>query len=181
MTFLFLEETVKHRVPMWQLIKGRRDAKVIVLDGPLPEDTEDIPAAEKPLPLRSLLTRRVIISAANYACLSLIDIFFRAVQPVFYSTPIEFGGLGLSPAKIGNVLSALGLLSGVFQMFFFARIHDKLGSRVTFFIGIVAGLPVFAAFPVMNYLARTEGYSFTLWAVVAIQIVISILMGLSYG
>ncbi|KIL59877.1 hypothetical protein M378DRAFT_965882 [Amanita muscaria Koide BX008] len=125
-TFIFLKETVKHPVPVSDLIK-RRDTKIVDADA---QSSEDIPEHEKPLPLRSLLIWRVIIAGANYASLSLIDIAFRAIQPVFFSTPIELGGLGLSPAAIGNVLSIFGLLAGIFELFFFTRIVDRLGAKV---------------------------------------------------
>ncbi|KAG1791787.1 uncharacterized protein BJ212DRAFT_1240099, partial [Suillus subaureus] len=74
----------------------------------------------KPLPLRSLLIPRVIIAAGNYAALSFLDIAFRAVQPVFFATPLELGGLGLDPPRIGNILAIYGVINGLFQIFFFA-------------------------------------------------------------
>lgn len=136
---------------------------------------------EKPLPLRSLMTFRVIIAAANYAFLSLVDIAFRAIQPLFFSTPIEMGGLGLPPSTIGNILSMFGILNGFFQIFFFAKIHDRWGSKRVFMAGIAAGIPLFLSFPVISYLARTQGLTPTLWVAVAVQIVFSIMPSLSYG
>lgn len=50
--------------------------------------------ADKPYPIHALLVPRVLIASANYASLSLMDIAYRAVQPLFFSTPIEMGGLG---------------------------------------------------------------------------------------
>ncbi|KAF5327853.1 hypothetical protein D9619_004779 [Psilocybe cf. subviscida] len=136
---------------------------------------------EKPLPLRSLLTRRVIIAAGNYATLSLVDTSFRAIQPVFLSTPIHLGGLGLPPSTIGNLLSIFGVLNGVFQVFFFAQIHDRWGSKRVFIAGIAAALPAFASFPVINYLARAQGYSMMVWTAVGFQILTSVALGLSHG
>jgi len=174
-TFVFLKETVKHPVPVPRLLKGLRKRKVEE------DELTDVPDEEKPLPLRSLLTPRVVIAAANYACLSLVDIAFRAIQPVFFSTPIEDGGLGLSPAEIGNILSFFGILNGVFQIFFFAKINDRVGSKNIFIVGIASGLVLFPLFPFINRLARLEGYSTALWMAVGVQVVISILTSLSYG
>jgi len=123
----------------------------------------------------------VIIAAGNYASLSLVDISFRAIQPLFLSTPIHLGGLGLPPSTIGNLLSIFGILNGVFQVFFFAPIVDRWGSKKVFFWGIASGIPVFVSFPVINYLARQYGYSTTVWIAVGFQIVISIALSLSYG
>jgi MFS family permease len=142
---------------------------------------DELPKAEKLLPLRALLTRRVIIAAGNYASLSLVDISFRAIQPLFLSTPIHLGGLGLPPSTIGYLMSIFGVLNGVFQVLFFARINDRWGPKRVFFWGIASGIPVFASFPVINYLARHNGYSTTVWIAVGFQIVIPIALSVSYG
>jgi hypothetical protein len=173
-TFMFLKETVQHTVPVPQLLKGRKTK--------VDEDAfSGVPDSEKPFPLRSLLTPKVILAATNYAALSLIDIAYRAIQPTFFSTPIDDGGLGLSPAAIGNILSLLGILNGTFQIFFFAKIHDRFGSRNTFVFGIGSCFFLFALYPFINHLARIEGYSTKLWTLVVIQVMISILPSLSYG
>ncbi len=127
------------------------------------------------------MTFRVIIAGSNYAFLSLVDISFRAIQPLFFSTPVELGGLGLSPSTIGNILSAYGIFNGCFQIFFFARIHDYWGSKKVFIAGITSGIPLFLSFPVINYIAREQGYSATLWAAVGAQTLLSIMPSMSYG
>jgi len=130
---------------------------------------------------RSLLTPRVIIAAGNYASLSLVDVAFRAIQPLFLSTPIELGGLGMPPSTIGKILSAYGILNGVFQVLFFARIHQYWGSKKVFVVGIASAFPLFATFPLLSYLAKSQGLSSTVWAIVASQVVISLGLNLSYS
>ncbi|KAF9480005.1 major facilitator superfamily multidrug-resistance, DHA1 sub-family [Pholiota conissans] len=195
-TFLFLKETVQSPTPI-SVVLGLKKEKDTQDDDDdsLPEttqvgssvksqvmvDVQEVPDDEKPLPLRSLLTFRVVIAAGNYASLSLVDISFRAIQPLFLSTPIEMGGLGLPPPTIGHLLSIFGILNGLFQAFFFAQINDHYGSKKVFIAGIASALPVFATFPLINYLARAQGYSTLVWAVVLFQIVISIAISLSYG
>ncbi|PFH47258.1 hypothetical protein AMATHDRAFT_152581 [Amanita thiersii Skay4041] len=174
-TFAFLKETVKHPVPVLQYFGLRKQPETQTTE------RQNIPDDEKPLPLRSLLTRKVILAAGNYASLSLIDIAYRAVQPVFFSTPIEDGGLSLSPLQIGKIMSTYGVLNGIFQICFFARIHDRWGSKKTFIVGVAAMLPVFGAFPVINYLARVNGYGLSVWIVVGLQVLLSILVSMSYG
>lgn len=85
-------------------------------NGTAEEESEEERRAEQPLSLRLLLTRDVVVAAGNYATLSLVDIAYRAIQPVFLSTPIELGGLGLRPSAIGNILSVFGVLNGVVQV-----------------------------------------------------------------
>ncbi|TFK35557.1 member of major facilitator superfamily multidrug-resistance, DHA1 sub-family [Crucibulum laeve] len=193
-TFLFLKETVRNPISPLQLLKikkGKANGTLQNVVGSQDPSASSLPTVksknadldeqEKPMPLRSLLTPRVVIAAANYAFLSLVDISFRAIQPLFFSTPIHLGGLGLPPSTIGNILSVFGVLNGVFQVFFFAQIHDRWGSKKVFIAGIASAFPVFLSFPVINYLAKMEGLTTRVWAVVAFQIVISIMLSLSYG
>lgn len=186
-TFVFLKETLPSPVPITQLLKGKKVKADLDIDSDEPflasalKSKQGSPEPEKPLPLRALLTPRVVIAAANYASLSLVDISYRAIQPLFFSTPIHLGGLGLPPSTIGNILSVFGILNGLFQVFFFARIHDHWGSKKVFTAGIASAFPVFIAFPVLNYIARTQGLSTTIWAVIGFQTVISIMLSLSYG
>jgi len=183
-THIFLKETVEHPVSFKDLIKSKlqqkRDKKALTHSETAPDDSSD--DKEKPVPLKYLLTsRRVVLAATNYAFLALVDIAFRALQPVFFSTPVELGGLGFPPSTIGNVLSAYGVLSGIFQVFFFARLHDRFGSKKVFIGGIASALPVFASFPVISYLARTQGFTPLLWFALSCQTALSVLITVSYG
>lgn len=146
-----------------------------------PNGTPTTAKNEKPVSLRSLLTPRVVVVAGNYAFLALVDIAFRAIQPLFFSTPIHLGGLGLPPSTIGNILSAYGVLNGIFQVFFFSKLHNRWGSKKVFMAGIISSFPIFAAFPLINLLARSQGLSTTVWVIVAVQTIVSIGMNLSFG
>ena len=188
-TFFFLKETVASPTPLREFLGFKKETVESTAQQPeIPEEGTPIaqpiegpPEAEKPLPLRALLTRRVIIAAGNYASLSLVDISFRAIQPLFLSTPIHLGGLGLTPATIGKLLSIYGIFNGVVQVFFFARIMDRWGSKKVFFGGIASGIPAFVSFPVINHLARHQGYSAAVWIAVGFQIVVSIFLTFCYG
>jgi hypothetical protein len=118
--YLYLKETVKKPTSL---------RKLIFKSGSTQASHDE--TTNKPLPLKSLLVFRVIIAGSNYAFVSLVDISFRAIQPLFLSTPIELGGLGLSPFTIGTILSVFGVLNGFCQIFFFPSIH-KRGARRKF-------------------------------------------------
>ncbi len=136
----------------------------------------------RPLPLKKLLEPRVIIPAANYAFLAIVDITLRAIQPVFYSTPIELGGLGLVPQQIGSILAVYGVVNGLTQIFFFSRVNDRFGSKRVYLAGIVSIIPVFAMFPFINEVARLEGRMVPLvWGLVFGQALLSIIINFSYG
>jgi len=93
-------------------------------------------------------------------------------QPLFFSTPIELGGLGMmSPSTIGKILSIYGILNGTFQILLFAKIHDLWGSEKVFRVGIASVFPAVAVFPVMSYLVKTPGLTFTVCFVIIFQMV----------
>ena len=135
---------------------------------------------ETPLPLRALMIPRVLIAAGNYATLSLVDIAFKAIQPLFFATPIELGGLGLDPPRIGNILSVYGVANGLFQVFFFADLHDRYGSKVIYSIAMASGIPTMLTFPLINALARTQGLTWMVWSVVGLQLVLSMVLFMAY-
>ncbi|KAJ7650817.1 member of major facilitator superfamily multidrug-resistance, DHA1 sub-family [Roridomyces roridus] len=188
-TLLFLKETaIGPSILTIPTILEHKDSaaakrEVLLETGapPLKPILESTAPEEQPVPLRGLLTRRVIVAASAYAFLSLVDIALRAIQPVFFATPIELGGLGLSTARIGNLLSLYGVLNGFFQVFCFARVHDYLGSKRMFTLGIASALPTFATFPILNHIARTQGLSSLVWGVAVLQMILSIGLSFSYG
>ncbi|TFK60007.1 MFS general substrate transporter [Pluteus cervinus] len=189
--YFFLKETVASPTPVSELLfsKNKCDSSKSPILSPRPSETSSSSSLHentsyddgKPLPLRSLLTRNVILAAGNYASLSLVDIAYRAIQPVFLSTPIELGGLGLPPSSIGNVLSFFGIVNGILQVFFFARIQRRFGSKRVFLTGIISSIPLVLMFPLINHLARKQGLSTLVWALVYGQVALSVLPTASYG
>jgi len=180
-TFMYLKETVQApTLSLPHLFRSKKQSLSAASD--INDVTIEIPDNEKPVAFRQLLNRRVLIAAGNYATLSLVDITFRAVQPLFFSTPIELGGLGLEPSAIGNILSVFGLLNGLLQIFFFAKIHDYWGSKKTFIVGIASTLPIFVCFPILTYLVKSNGSVTPLaWVIVGVQIIFSLAISFSYG
>ncbi|KAJ8516584.1 hypothetical protein ONZ45_g6135 [Pleurotus djamor] len=173
-TSFFLKETVVSPKPLSHLVPFRRSKLTS-------EESDEDSQRQKSPSLKTLLTWPVIIASANYAFLALIEITFRAIQPLFFSTPIELGGLGLPPSTIGNILSSFGILNGIVQVFFFPTIHDRLGSKRLFLTGVIATIPMILSFPVMNAVARLEGVSRTVYGLIAIQTTLTVIMSMSYG
>lgn len=122
-----------------------------------------------------------MIAAINYASLSLVDISFRAIQPLFFSTPIHLGGLGLPPPTIGTILSCFGILNGLLSVFFFAKVHDRWGTKRVFMTGIASAIPVFMTFPILNKMARVQGLSTMVWLGVTVQVFLAVFLNLCYG
>jgi hypothetical protein len=181
-------------VTLWRLLKGESREHSTPVKGPVTptgstnslsiENTPQHAKADddsKPLPLRSLLIPRVFIAAGNYATLSFLDIAFRAVQPVFFATPLELGGLGLDPPQIGNILAIYGVVNGLFQIFFFADLHDRFGSKTIYSVSMAAGIPMIITLPILNAMARVQGLSLMVWVVVSLQLALSVILNLAYG
>ncbi|XP_006462217.1 hypothetical protein AGABI2DRAFT_186233 [Agaricus bisporus var. bisporus H97] len=175
--YLFLKETVQQPISIRELVfkSANKSRPSTNPDTIITENTN------RPLPLKSLLVTRVVVAGFNYVFLSLVDISFRVVQPLFLSTPIALGGLGLPPSTIGSILSFFGIIHGIFQVFFFARINDRWGPKRVFLAGIGVGIPLYLFFPAINYLASTQGLTPVVWATVFVQATLSIPLNCAYG
>ncbi|TFK47990.1 MFS general substrate transporter [Heliocybe sulcata] len=128
-----------------------------------PEPSATTPLLEqaskpKPPPLRSILTRRVQIAVLNYGTISLLSMSYSFTQPLFLSSPIGKGGLGLSPPTIGYILGASGLWNGLFQGLFFPALHRRLGTKRLFIISVCTYIPLFLLWPVMTIASVRAGY-----------------------
>ena len=56
----------------------------------------------------ALFNRGLIMIYLNYASLCFLDMGYSALLPLFYSTSIPLGGLGLDPYNIGITLGTFG-------------------------------------------------------------------------
>jgi len=162
MIMLFLEETVK-----FQPVLTNSDVTEDALDRHL-DDTQ------KPLPLRSVLTRPVLISIANYAVLALLDTASLSLIPLVWSTSVEFGGLNYSPASIGLWMSMYGCIDGVLQFTLAPRILGRFGARYAFMFGVTACAVVCIMFPSENLALRMRqavgGPNVVVWPLILLQL-----------
>lgn len=202
--FLFLKETnptgFSVRTLFSRLFRCHRQANSSLSPESESQKVATEPNSPAPAPpIRALLTPQVILSTSTYALLSLIDIAYRALQPVFYSTPRSLGGLGLPPHAIGTILAVLGIGNGVFQVTCFARMCKRWGVRKVYLAGIVCAAPIFISFPLMSAVVHaedaaagrigesllgTEAYvplSPTLIALIAMQICCTMMINTCYG
>lgn len=136
---------------------------------------------ESPPPLRTVLTKPVLISIANYGVLAISDIAFFALVPLFFATPIALGGLGLPPATIGFILGALGIIDGVLQALLFARAVRRWGPKRVYQAGLLMFIPMYALFPVMSTYAKAHGVTPVVWVLVFVQMVLLVIMDLAFG
>jgi MFS family permease len=117
-----------------------------------------------------------VITIASYSMLAFLEILVLALIPLIWSTPMEFGGLGLSPASIGLWLSVYGCMNGIFQFAVFPRVIERFGLRSVLVSSIVACAVVLAMFPLENFVLRHTigGSNKITWLLILLQ-----LLGLS--
>jgi hypothetical protein len=139
--------------------------------------------SEKPLPLRALLTRPVVVSIGNYCMIGLLDIMGGALIPLVWSTSVEFGGLGMSPASIGLWLAGCGLLNGIFQFVAFPRIVGRFGPRRVFIASTLCFFPIYSLLPFENLALRnyTNGLNLTAALLIALQLMMMCLSCMGFG
>lgn len=174
-TFQFLKETTSSQ-KSWTLFPWRKSE----IDRNPNNAVEPNLRMKEPVPLSSLLAYDVVVTSGNYASVALIDISFRVVLPVFLSTPIPLGGLGLPTPTIGKILFSVGCLNAM-QLFYFAKVNKRWGSKNVFMFGVISTLPAFSLFPVINILARHSGCSSLVWLTLGLQISIFSFLNLCYG
>ncbi|KAF8731157.1 hypothetical protein AX14_005059 [Amanita brunnescens Koide BX004] len=157
---IFLRETVTELLPLSRLFKTRTDGGVIEEGGTR----------------RSLLLRTgVFVAAINLATISLVEKFFGGTEALFLSTPIKDGGLGLTPRAIGTFSSVSAIVIGASQLFIFPRMHKEWGSKCVFVLGAFATIPRFALWPLINWIARRDGYTHLIWLSLGFQVCCSVL------
>ncbi|EIW79418.1 MFS general substrate transporter [Coniophora puteana RWD-64-598 SS2] len=165
---LFLKETLPSK-------KSKKPALSEASEDPRPA-TEDAP-----LPMRALFVPSILIPVGNYGLLAFTEIAYLALQPLFYSTPTELGGLGFSPAIIGLWLGLFGLFDGLTQALFFAPIVNRVGAKWMFNLSNTFFIPIIALFPIMSWYVTRWGVDTFIWACLALQLIFQIIMDMAFG
>ncbi|KAF9237646.1 MFS general substrate transporter [Melanogaster broomeanus] len=165
---LFLKESLpsktgqRHPQPDVPTIESPQDDALDVID-------------KRPVPITTLMkTYSVMIPIANYGMLALVEIGFLVLLPLFYSAPIEIGGLGFSPYIIGMSLAAFGVVNGVVQAL--------IGAKNLFCCAVLFFYPLTALFPIMSAVVAAQGKVGPItWTLVVLQLIFMVLMDMSYA
>ncbi|KAG6810468.1 hypothetical protein H0H92_011732 [Tricholoma furcatifolium] len=168
-TFYLLKETVKSPISMRSILTSGRDGGGAGLH------------ASPKTSFRSVLNSKVVVSVGIYAFVALLEVSYRALQPVFFATPIDFGGLDLSPPSIGNILSLSGAFVGLSQILVFPFIHRLLGDKSAFIVAVTATIPLFLTFPAAHRLVKKQGFTWPVWLIITIQSMLPLGFGLAFG
>jgi hypothetical protein len=138
---------------------------------------------QKPPPLRSSLTRPVLVSVANYAMVSFLDMAFITLIPLIWSTPVEFGGLNFSPVSIGLGMSFYGCLDGICQFAIFPRLVARFGLRRVFMTCIAFCAVIVIMFPLENLVLRhaVGGSTVAIWPLLFLQLSSFSMLNMGYS
>ncbi|KAH9059713.1 major facilitator superfamily domain-containing protein [Lactarius vividus] len=167
-TGLYLEETLDSRpLEKLQLPSPNSPAQGEACDTPdLDMSSNEL---DGPLPLRSVLTKPVVITTINYALLVLLNGAAMSYIPLVWSTPVEYGGLDLSPASIGLGLSLYGGMGGFFQFLFFSYFVSHFGLRRVFIFSIASCAVIYTLFPFENLAVASGGPNLVVWLLIIFQ------------
>ncbi|KIK76845.1 hypothetical protein PAXRUDRAFT_835199 [Paxillus rubicundulus Ve08.2h10] len=129
--------------------------------------------SDAPVPLRQLLDASRVLRIANYGVLAILDISLCSLLPLFYSTPLEFGGLGFTPMVIGLWMAGYGFANSLIQAFCFAPLVGRLGPKTLLRVGHACFIPIFGLFPIVSWVANLWGISWVVWTLLACQLVLT--------
>ena len=104
----------------------------------------------------SLLNRGLFMIYLNYIFLAFLDMGHFTLLPLFYSTSIPSGGLGLDPSKIGIVMGCFGFVNAIVQARYLGPSIRKFGARKVYIICFPSLFGCFALYPIMKHL--TQGF-----------------------
>ncbi|KAH6909204.1 major facilitator superfamily domain-containing protein [Coprinopsis sp. MPI-PUGE-AT-0042] len=134
--------------------------------GSIQNRTSSQPAKPK---VADLFVPEFLIILLNFGLFAFTEIARVALVPLFFSTPIDYGGLGLQPYQIGVIMSAFGLINGISSAICVGPAVRRYGPKKVFRFSIPFWLICFAGFPVANTLARQAGY--VDWKVICVIVV----------
>ncbi|KAI9507533.1 MFS general substrate transporter [Russula earlei] len=130
---------------------------------------------------RTLLTRPVLLTVSTYGSFVFLEIAGWVLLPLVYTTPVQFGGLGLDPARMGACMAVYGILKGILQLVVFHRILDFLGLRGALIAFLSGLLPLFLLFPINSIRVQFAGTDTVLWILVLVQLISTIGVNMAYG
>ncbi|KAF8896551.1 major facilitator superfamily multidrug-resistance, DHA1 sub-family [Infundibulicybe gibba] len=137
---------------------------------------------ERPPTLGALLTPQILPILATYMFLTFTDMCNIVLRPLMFSTSIKFGGLGLSPYEIGNIMGVWGVINAAVQFTFLAKIIRRLGTRNTFIITYAGLMVVTISYPILGYYARKAGrIDAVSWIIIVVQLIFQMLTGMAYA
>jgi Na+/melibiose symporter-like transporter len=142
------------------------------------EPSEKTAQKDSSIPLRTLLTRKIILTVINYHILAILEISMLSVMPVFFASCLH-----MEPSSIGLIMGIMGLVNGVVQITCFVPLHRRLGTRNIFTLGIASFLLIWLCFPLINKIYVQDGgvMGFKVSALITLLILFSTIEQMSFS
>ncbi|KAG8944718.1 hypothetical protein FRC03_001951 [Tulasnella sp. 419] len=103
--------------------------------------------------LADMYVRRVLTS---YTFLALVTVSIDAVLVLWLYTPLAGGGIGFTTAQIGVILSSIGILATLVNLFIFPPLQRNLGTIAIYRACFVIQAIIVALFPIIRVIATAE-------------------------
>ena len=130
----------------------------------------------------SLLNRNLVIIYLNVASLAFLDMAHFVLLPLFYSTSIPSGGLGLDPYTIGITLGSFGFVNATVQARLLGPLIRKFGARKMYIMCFPSFLACVTLYPIMRYFAQRFGrVNYIVAGCMTVQLGFQMLIVSSYG
>ena len=95
--------------------------------------------------------------------------------------PIEIGGLGFDPRRIGYIMGAYQVVAAVFMATYFSKIVRYLGERRTYVLAMATSQLCWAFFPLINVCASHYGISTGVWTGIVLWMVPTTFLYMAFG
>ena len=122
-----------------------------------------------------------MIAIANYSILEVLNISYSSLVPLFLAMPLEIGGVGLDPLRIGYIMSAIRAFIAIFQALFANKLVRRFGERQVFVYCMSAFLLLWPLFPAINLWAKYFGLTMGVWVGIVIMGVSFAMSDMAYG
>ena len=143
-----------------------------------PSDSTTMSLKDKPV----LFNRGLIMIYFNFAALAFLDMGYAALLPLFYSTSIPLGGVGLDPYHIGITLGSFGCINAMVQARFLGPSIRKFGARKVYIHSFPGLFACASLYPIIRYFAQHFGRVNNIVIVcMIIQLSFQMLIFSSYG
>lgn len=133
-----------------------------------------LPILNEHIPISSdVWTKDTILLLAAFLIFQLANIAYASLYPIF-GEGMPPTGRGLSPEEIGLSMAFAGIVTIVFQIFFYGKLRERLGNRRSFRISHLLFVAAFAILPFVGYPNET-GFGngkYFVWAQLGISLIL---------
>ncbi|KAH8832917.1 MFS general substrate transporter [Flagelloscypha sp. PMI_526] len=135
-------------------------------------NTDDDDDAEPPSAWDMFKIPAVASVLINYGALAFVDMSMLALQPLFWSTSIENGGLGFTALRIGTINSIFGLPNALFQMLIIPRVFKRFGPRTLGIVAMIGSVITISLYPLEHWVTKRRGeFGGIGWVVLIAQLI----------